>query len=194
MEISEPAALRAIANPVRQRILMQLSVVGHARAADLAEAIGQPANSVSFHLRALAKAGLIVEAPEHARDKRDRVWTNVAETYQIRSNSPAAGTAILRPALRWVSEVFTHEHRDDDVARRQFLLTTLLLTKEEADGMAQELATLIERWSEENLAKAREDTAVRRETYQVVTVLGPRDDTTADDDGTTSSKDPGADG
>ncbi|MFD6177299.1 MULTISPECIES: ArsR/SmtB family transcription factor [unclassified Isoptericola] len=182
MEISEPAALRAIANPVRQRILMQMSVVGHARAADLAEAIGQPANSVSFHLRVLAKAGLIVEAPEHARDKRDRVWTNVAETYQIKSNSPAAGTAILRPALRWVSDVFTHDERDDGAARRQFLLTTLLLTKEEADGMAQELAALIDRWSEENLAKARDSQGVARDTYQVVTVLGPRDDTSADDD------------
>lgn len=194
MEISEPAALRAIANPVRQRILMQLSVVGHARAADLAAAIGQPANSVSFHLRVLAKAGLIVEAPEHARDKRDRVWTNVAVTYQVKADSPAAGTAILRPALRWVSEVFTHERRDDDPERRQFLLTTLLLTKDEADGMAQELAALIERWSEENLEKAREDTAVPREAYQVITVLGPRKDTSADDDGTTPSKDRGADG
>jgi len=182
MEISEPAALRAIANPVRQRILMQMSVAGHARAADLAEAIGQPANSVSFHLRVLAKAGLIVEAPEHARDKRDRVWTNVAETYQIKSNSPAAGTAILRPALRWVSDVFTHDERDDGAARRQFLLTTLLLTKEEADGMAQELAALIDRWSEENLAKARDSQGVARDTYQVVTVLGPRDDTSADGD------------
>ncbi|MFE5342187.1 ArsR/SmtB family transcription factor [Isoptericola sp. NPDC056578] len=183
MEISEPAALRAIANPVRQRILMQLSVVGHARAADLAEAIGQPANSVSFHLRVLAKVGLIVEAPEHARDKRDRVWTNVAETYQIKSNSPAAGTAILRPALRWISDVFTHDARDDGGARRQFLLTTLLLTKDEADEMAQELSALVERWSEENLAKARENTKIPRETYQVVTVLGPRDDTTAEGDG-----------
>jgi DNA-binding transcriptional ArsR family regulator len=183
MEISEPEALRAIANPVRQRILMQLSVVGHARAADLAEAIGQPANSVSFHLRVLAKAGLIVEAPEHARDKRDRVWTNVAETFQIRSNSPAAGTAILRPALRWISDVFSFEERDDGTARRQFLLTTLLLTKDEADEMAQELSALIDRWSQENLAKAREDADVPRGTYQVVTVLGPRDDTPADDDG-----------
>ena len=95
MEITEPEALRALAHPVRQRILMQLSVLEHARAADLAEAIGQPANSVSFHLRVLAKAGMIVEAPEHARDKRDRVWTNVDQSYRVKSDSPGAGEAIV---------------------------------------------------------------------------------------------------
>src|SRR5699024_11975455 len=36
--------------------------------------LGVPANSVSYHLRILAKGGAIVEAPEAARDKRDRVW------------------------------------------------------------------------------------------------------------------------
>lgn len=45
--VQDPAALRAIAHPLRQRILMELAVLGHARAADLARATGEPANSVS---------------------------------------------------------------------------------------------------------------------------------------------------
>ena len=36
--------------------------------------LGIPANQASFHLRQLAKYGLVEEAPEEGRDRRDRVW------------------------------------------------------------------------------------------------------------------------
>lgn len=71
------AMLKAYANPLRRRILRVLARHDHMRAADIASELEVPANSVSFHLRTLADAGLIVEAPEHARDRRDRVWTSV---------------------------------------------------------------------------------------------------------------------
>ena len=50
------------------------------RAADIAERLNIPANQASFHLRQLAKYGLVVEAPEHARDGRDRVWRAAHES------------------------------------------------------------------------------------------------------------------
>src|SRR5687768_6358912 len=43
-------------------------------ATGLAAAVGEPVNKVSFHLRLLAKYGFIEEAPELARDGRDRWW------------------------------------------------------------------------------------------------------------------------
>ena len=52
---------------------------GPSRAADLAHDLGIPANQASFHLRQLAKYGLVEEAPELARDRRDRVWRAVHE-------------------------------------------------------------------------------------------------------------------
>ena len=177
MDITEPEALRAVANPVRQRILMQLAVAGHARAADLAEAIGQPANSVSFHLRVLAKAGMIVEAPEHARDKRDRVWTNVAKSYNVK---PAAGDAadlILRPTLAWVTELFGRDNQDGaEDSGSTFMLSTWLLTQEEAAEMVTELADLLTRWTDRSFAAARDQPGVPREAYQSLFAVGPRDD------------------
>jgi len=192
MDITEPEALRALANPVRQRILMQLAVMDHARAADLAEAIGHPANSVSFHLRVLAKAGMIVEAPEHARDKRDRVWTNAAGSFNVKTDTPAAREAVLRPALRWATDVFVNGHRDEETVRRQFMTTTILLTKEEADALATEVHEVLNRWGDKSLAAARAEPDVARETYQVLTVLGPRDDPPADAEaaGTASEEPP----
>ena len=41
--VQDPAALRAIAHPLRQRSLVELAVLGHARAADLAQATGEDA-------------------------------------------------------------------------------------------------------------------------------------------------------
>ena len=66
--------LRGIAHPMRGRILDEMEAGGPMRAADVAERLDIPANQASFHLRQLAKYGLVVEAPEHARDGRDRVW------------------------------------------------------------------------------------------------------------------------
>ena len=72
--VHDPRVLRAIAHPVRNRILTELSAGGPMRAADVARLLDIPANQASFHLRQLAKYGLIEEAPEAARDQRDRVW------------------------------------------------------------------------------------------------------------------------
>src|SRR3954447_15327422 len=72
--MSDPRTLRAIAHPTRGRILDELGATGPMRAAVVGEALGIPPNQASFHLRQLAKYGLIQPAPEAARDKRDRVW------------------------------------------------------------------------------------------------------------------------
>lgn len=176
--VSEPAALRAIAHPLRQRILMELSVRGHARAADLAEATGQPANSISFHLRTLARAGMIVEAPEHARDKRDRVWANAASSYRIESGTTGERSLILGPTLAWVTDIFDlagrHDTDEEEPAKRSLILNAMLLTKAEASALADELEALMIRWSDETLAVARAHPEVARDTYQLLMALGPR--------------------
>lgn len=66
--------LKAMANPLRRRIFATLAAMDAARAADLARRLEVPANSLSFHLRVLAEAGVVEEAPELAKDRRDRVW------------------------------------------------------------------------------------------------------------------------
>lgn len=79
------AMLKAYAHPLRRHIAKSVAGRGHARAADLAADLGVAANTVSFHLRVLAEAGLIEEAPEHARDKRDRVWKSAEGSWNVGS-------------------------------------------------------------------------------------------------------------
>ena len=69
--LSDPRMLRGIAHPMRNRILEEMSAGGPMRAADVAERLGIPANQASFHLRQLAKYGL-VEAGSRAGPRRPR--------------------------------------------------------------------------------------------------------------------------
>ena len=92
--VHDPRVLRAIAHPVRNRVLSELAATGAMRAADVARQLGIPANQASFHLRQLAKYGLVEEAPEEARDKRDRVWratTTAALTVNLGELEKAPG-------------------------------------------------------------------------------------------------------
>ena len=95
------AMLKAYAHPLRRRMIRLFARRDHLRAADVAADLDVPANSASFHLRVLADAGLIEEAPEHARDRRDRVWK--ARKGAINVGGPehpvpdeALGTAMVR--------------------------------------------------------------------------------------------------
>src|SRR5690606_17700770 len=94
------AMLKAFTHPLRRQILRLLARREYLRAADAAEVLGVPANKVSFHLRVLADAGLLVEAPEFARDRRDRVWKGQAAAVRLGGpeapiDDPALGDAVL---------------------------------------------------------------------------------------------------
>ncbi|MFT4234998.1 MAG: helix-turn-helix domain-containing protein [Microbacterium sp.] len=98
-ETATIAMLKAWANPVRRRVNDALARRGFARAADLAEDLGLPANQLSFHLRVLADAGLVEEAPERARDKRDRVWKQTTRSFNLGSPDDPATDARLTGAV-----------------------------------------------------------------------------------------------
>mgnify|MGYP001197199701 CR=1 FL=1 len=170
--IDDPVTLRAIAHPVRQQILSALGVQEFARAADLAQLLGEPANSVSFHLRTLAKAGLIVEAPELARDRRGRVWRRTAGRLEIPRKLPGT-MAVLTPMLDWLHEML--ESEADDTVHQEFSAGPAMLTKDEAKELGAELQAVLERWQERTVKAGQDDgPEPERIHYQVLYALGPR--------------------
>jgi DNA-binding transcriptional ArsR family regulator len=72
-QITDPQALRALAHPVRLRLLELLTVDGPASGRELAARTGESTASVSYHVGQLAKWGLVEPAPELARG-RERPW------------------------------------------------------------------------------------------------------------------------
>lgn len=69
----DAAQLRVLAHPLRARILGSLRTAGPATASMLAERLGESSGQTSYHLRALAKVGLVAELPERG-NRRDRWW------------------------------------------------------------------------------------------------------------------------
>jgi DNA-binding transcriptional ArsR family regulator len=72
-KISDPRVLRAVAHPLRVRLLGLLRGDGPATASELGRKVGESSGSTSYHLRELFKYGFIEEDPEQ-RDGRERRW------------------------------------------------------------------------------------------------------------------------
>lgn len=68
-----PAALKALAHPVRLRLLGLLRADGPATASRLADRLGLNSGATSYHLRQLAQHGFVVDDPERGNG-RDRWW------------------------------------------------------------------------------------------------------------------------
>jgi len=176
--VSDPRVLRAIAHPMRIRILDELSATGPMRAADVAERLGVPANQASFHLRQLAKYGLVVEAPEAARDGRDRVWKATSEAglrVNLEELSQTEGGAAAVAVFRRSWTASAHDAVDRAEHAERHLDATVMvsdsalrLSKAESRRFCEELEEVVERWR----TRSREETD-STQTYQLLQILQP---------------------
>ena len=93
--MSVPPVVRLLADPVRWQLMRELAA-GDQRVRELTEAVGQPQNLVSYHLRQLRAAGLVT-ARRSSYDARD-VY------YQVDldgcARALAASASALHPALQ----------------------------------------------------------------------------------------------
>src|SRR5215831_6685111 len=78
--ITEPAALEALAHPVRLDIINYLMASGPATASTCARAVGDTPSNCSYHLRTLAKVGLVGDVP--SADGRERLWKALITGFQ----------------------------------------------------------------------------------------------------------------
>jgi DNA-binding MarR family transcriptional regulator len=72
VEIVDPAAMRALAHPLKWTLMDALLVEGQATSTRCAELVGESQANCSFHLRQLARYGLVEEAP--TTSKKERPW------------------------------------------------------------------------------------------------------------------------
>ncbi|MEV7142291.1 ArsR/SmtB family transcription factor [Streptomyces tauricus] len=74
--VSDPAALKALAHPLRLKLLRHLAVSGPATSTTLAAALGENTGTLSYHLRRLESGGFIEDVPERP-NSRERWWRAV---------------------------------------------------------------------------------------------------------------------
>ncbi|MFL6155383.1 MAG: winged helix-turn-helix domain-containing protein [Marmoricola sp.] len=180
-KVSDPRILRAIAHPMRTRILGEIVAAGHLRAADVAATLDIPANQASFHLRQLAKYGLVELAPELARDGRDRVWRPVhehglsldVEQMEKGEGGKATVTVWRKQAAAQAKDAVDTAYgaRKDRDSHIMISDDWIRLTKAEAKELADDLLELQERWADRT--RSGPPTKGERRTYHVLKVLQP---------------------
>ncbi|MFJ9446886.1 ArsR/SmtB family transcription factor [Kitasatospora sp. NPDC101235] len=160
--ISDSRVLASLTHPLRRRLLDLLKVDGPATVGQLAERTGQAVGNVSHHLKVLAESGLIAEAPELARDRRERWWRladkELGWTRADFDGDPvteavadAAGSMLLERQAELVREWgarrsgYAPEWRDGCSIATQ---TWLRLTPEEARELAADLHAVIQKWTD----------------------------------------------
>ena len=97
VRLSDPRALRVLAHPLRLALLDRLMSFGPQTAAQCGTALGSNASNCSYHLRALARVGLV--EPVGSTDRRERPWRATATGLEFGpgdvSGSPVSAAAAL---------------------------------------------------------------------------------------------------
>lgn len=84
-EITDPKTMRALAHPVRLALLERLQRHGPATASQLAPHVGATPSVTSWHLRHLARFGLVRDA-EPGADRRERRWGASSRGFRFSSS------------------------------------------------------------------------------------------------------------
>lgn len=156
--VLDTAMLRALAHPLRVRILDLLNRDGPATATRLAERLGQSSGLLSWHLRQLAEPGLVVEDVDRGT-RRERWWRSAHDSYRLRVadflDNPAFAGAVdvyLRTSVgqryaaetRFVDELA--EWRTEWHDKFSFDEDRLFLTPDETAALDAEVRAVIERY------------------------------------------------
>jgi DNA-binding transcriptional ArsR family regulator len=151
----ELVIMRALAHPARLALLNRLGHGGPATATECAGEVGLSPSAVSYHLRALARAGLVEEAPGRG-DGRERRWRRTAEPYEVEGDADLSpdGVDALRGLLEsvraWDETRFRQflaqlgDEPADWRAAACFLDSTLLMTADELTALGAAVRALLE--------------------------------------------------
>lgn len=156
--IDDPVAIRALAHPLRHKLMSIIGRLGRATTADAARELGISHGLASHHLRQLAKYGYVEQIT--GKDHRERPWRLVATSYDWKD---ARGTPEGTGAVEVLEQIMaeqTLEHfldwqqrsRDWPQAWREHTGlgdSTVYLTEAELIGITEAFDELLMRYINE---------------------------------------------
>jgi DNA-binding transcriptional ArsR family regulator len=157
-EINDPEVLKGLSHPLRQRLYRLLVQFGPATTSILAERIDADPGQISYHLRELGKRGFIEEAPELARDRRERWWRTTPgqtswsaldfTTPEGRAIADAAFAQVITDQFERLQAYNQLAETWDDDWRRAVTSTNsyVRLSPDELRGLMAEWNTLVKKW------------------------------------------------
>ncbi len=119
MEVTDGAVLAALAHPLRVALLYQLNALGSRTASQCAQALGETPANCSYHLRQLAKAGLV--ARDEAGNGRERPWRSVYTGLSLRPATDDADPEVVTAARATRASVANIEIEEHARLARQYL-------------------------------------------------------------------------
>ncbi len=111
-EITDVRALRALAHPLRLALLNHLMAFGAQTASQCAEVVGSTASNCSYHLRSLARFGLVESVdPE---DGRERPWRSTATGLQFGATDAQAADPATAFGIDSAERILVEKQIDDE--------------------------------------------------------------------------------
>ncbi len=157
LELTDPKALRAVAHPLRLALIGLLRAEGPLTATQAGRVLGQSAQSCWFHLRQLAKYGLVEEAGGGRGRERPwkatamiTSWPKVASTPELAAATGLFMTVLaeryFEDLMRWLSTKASEPEAWQEAAF--FGDSLLYVTPEELTALKGELLALVDRYFE----------------------------------------------
>ncbi|MFC7548567.1 ArsR/SmtB family transcription factor [Plantactinospora sp. GCM10030261] len=163
-QITDSRVLAALSHPLRRRLMDVMKVYGPSTASMLAERTGQAVANVSHHLKVLAGCELVVEAPELARDRRER-WWRLGQPGLSWNNRDFDGDPVSHAVAEAARSINLDRHigmvrawygagEAEQVAWGNSTFSTdqwLRLTPEELTELNREVIDLLDRWKRRDI-------------------------------------------
>lgn len=159
-QVLSTGALRALAHPLRVQIYDILAQYGPQTASSLAQTTGESSGSTSYHLRALAKQGLIQECTDRG-NARERWWerphgpVRFGDAETLRTPSGRAATQVVmteffkrrhEQLMDYLAEGLAHPERD--TANSMLTTATARLTDAQMAELAHRLQVVVDEYVE----------------------------------------------
>lgn len=148
-------ALKALAHPLRQRMLARLQHRGPATSAELSVEFGADRGATSYHLRQLARYGFVHEDTALSAGRR-KYWRSVPQDIRLPRDPQDPETKAMAETIGrgWMTTAMTElqayfEHREafgefGRTAMHSFGATSL--TSDELAAFGEEYIALLSRW------------------------------------------------
>jgi hypothetical protein len=182
--IRDPKVLRALAHPLRWKLIDVLATYGATTATRCAELLGESVASCSYHLNMLAQYGFVAEVPGKGRQKpwrlvrRDQSWSSIGMDDETALAAEAAGEAFLEKEFSSIRERFRGKDREPLEWREVVgtFATTEFLTTEEAAEVQAKITDIFRQYVDRVEHEENRPEDARPVRFFLATTVAPRRD------------------
>ena len=168
--IDDAQVLRAMAHPLRLRLIGSLRKEGPATASELGRRLGESSGATSYHLRILEKYGFVEDDPARNRG-RERWWRAVDEgmEWSLDTDDPgeieadrALGRQLVSEQWRWLRRWNDEMPEWDRSWRTASSISDwwFELTPDELRSLADEVLAVLERYNDRRVPREGTERAI----------------------------------